>query len=1076
MGLNSNLISQFAKATVSKKDENKESTVWATVHEVTDSGQCYVKLDGADDGRLIPVETMAETKKDDRVSVTIRNHTATLTGNASSPAVGISGSKITKIQASVGEFDTLNAKDGFFENVRASVGEFDKLNAKEGFFDTIKASVGEFETLAAKYISAGKINAEHAEVKELFAGYATINHLEANYATISKLTAAEADIVDLQATTANIGDLTATVGKIDTLMFGAASGTSIQTEFANTVVSQIGIAQIKSAMIESISASKIKTGTLYTNLIDVQSESGNLKIADATIQVKDDNDVVRVQIGKDGSNDYSIVVCDSSGNVMFHEGGITENAVKEAIIRNDMVSENANISAGKLDIASLFTEINKDGSNVIKSSKIYLNEQNQTLDVAFQSMTDSVSDMGSNLSSQGTAISTVLGQISQRIWQQDTSNTFDSESISSPNLVLNSNTLQANASSTYHRVARYKVSELLKADEEYTATICVTPADGITHFGLYLSQGYGVNSARFGIEKKGTQIISATFNPVYTADRIPTNTTDANSEPWIYQFPNYNTVTKSSTIHWIKIEKGNKATNWTPAPSEMEEYTTSLSTKYSTLEQTVNGITSSVSKIEGTFAGNLIKDFNTVKTNDGTTNLVAGYAVNSLLVAGEKYRVIICITPAEGAKYLNTYLSQGYSSRNARLELDGTENTQIVSGTLTAAYAEGRIPENTSDLNSRVLVYQYDNSAAFKAVSTIHWIKVEKYNDAVLTAMQSSIDQTPEKITLAVSSVIVGGRNFVLDSNSEQSEASSTSHRVAWYKVSELLEADEEYTVTICVTPATGITHLGMYLSQGSSEGYNARFDVNGTGTQVISKTFTVTYATDRVPTSASDANSQPWIYQFPNYTTVTESSKIHWIKIEKGNKATDWTPAPEDVDGRLGDQESASNKNTTDIVALESRIKVLEDGIEFFVTDGNNTNTINIDETSSTWSFNSKYIDDAVGANAKDIGDVKDTADSAASDATAAKNKLAEWEERVKITKYEDEPCIILNEDDSSYEQIITNTRRIIKEGNTVKSEVNLDTAKFGKVIATNGWQVGKFAWTQPSSNRLRLVWEEGE
>ena len=40
--------------------------------------------------------------------------------------------------------------------------------------------------------------------------------------------------------------------------------------------------------------------------------------------------------------------------------------------------------------------------------------------------------------------------------------------------------------------------------------------------------------------------------------------------------------------------------------------------------------------------------------------------------------------------------------------------------------------------------------------------------------------------------------------------------------------------------------------------------------------------------------NKTIWIYTYHSY--ITTESTIEWIKLERGNKATDWSPAPEDV------------------------------------------------------------------------------------------------------------------------------------------------------------------------------------
>lgn len=85
MGLSSDLISQFVKATNDKKRRKTETIVYGTI--VISDGVKYVKLDGSD--LLTPVETTANTKAGERVTVMIKNHTAMVTGNISSPAARV---------------------------------------------------------------------------------------------------------------------------------------------------------------------------------------------------------------------------------------------------------------------------------------------------------------------------------------------------------------------------------------------------------------------------------------------------------------------------------------------------------------------------------------------------------------------------------------------------------------------------------------------------------------------------------------------------------------------------------------------------------------------------------------------------------------------------------------------------------------------------------------------------------------------------------------------------------------------------------------------------------------------------
>lgn len=249
---------------------------------------------------------------------------------------------------------------------------------------------------------------QSARIDTLIAGKITTEYLEANYATIAHL----------QAQNAVIGSLKAGVADINTLMFGSASGNVIQTQFSNSVIAQLGDAQIKSAMIEEIAADKITGLDINTTKFTVHSDDGNSKWQDNTIQISDGTKL-RIQIGKDASSDYNIYIWDKNGKLMFDALGLTGDGIQRAIIRNDMVREDANISAGKLDIGSLFTVMNNDGTHTLRSNKIYVDADGQTLDISFKQMTTAVNGINDAQISQGTQLSVIQGQIASKIWEQD---------------------------------------------------------------------------------------------------------------------------------------------------------------------------------------------------------------------------------------------------------------------------------------------------------------------------------------------------------------------------------------------------------------------------------------------------------------------------------------------------------------------------------------------------------------------------------------------------------------------------------------------------------------------------------
>ncbi len=492
MILSDDLIQEFAKlANEPNRDTSTDKTMYGTIVEYDNSK--WVRIDGSD--LLTPISSVTNVSDGDRVVVGIRNHSAIINGNLTAPSTtrqnveDISNMVVGKILAEELEAEFAKIDILLSDYVKTETLEADYMKA-----DTIESLYVKTEKLEADYIKADTIESTYVKTSRLESEFATIENLNAtnievnsikgthaafettttkNFtavdAEIGSLKANKANVTELNAVKASIGVLDADMADINTLIFGSASGTTIQTSFANAVIAQLGDAQIKSAMIENISAGKITAGDIITNNVRVKSEDGSLLISDETIQISDDTRV-RVQIGKDASNDYSINIWDADGKLMFSEGGITDSAIKDAIIRNDMVSANANISASKLDIDSLFTEIN-GSTNTIKSTKVYFDDKKQTLDVAFNSMTTTVSGMGETISSQGTQISTIQGQISNKIWQQDI-NTAKSELNGSINtLSTQYSTLNQTVNGLSATVAEHTTQIANKADNSTVTTV-----------------------------------------------------------------------------------------------------------------------------------------------------------------------------------------------------------------------------------------------------------------------------------------------------------------------------------------------------------------------------------------------------------------------------------------------------------------------------------------------------------------------------------------------------------------------------------------------------------------------------
>ena len=277
MALSNDLISQFAKITKDDKKKNSEQTVYGTV--VDYNGEKYLKIDGSD--LLTPISSTTRANNDERVTAMIKNHTVTVTGNLTSPAarsgdVEKIGSKITEFEVAIG--DKVDTKE-----LNAQTARIDELYATDV---TIKNS------LTANAADIKDLQADNATIKgTLTANSADITNLKAENASITgRVTANEANIGTLQANTANItSKLTAAEADIGELEADNATihgtldahkgyiddleATKLSAESADIKYANIDFSNIGKAAMEYFYAN---SGLIKNVVVGDQTITGNL--------------------------------------------------------------------------------------------------------------------------------------------------------------------------------------------------------------------------------------------------------------------------------------------------------------------------------------------------------------------------------------------------------------------------------------------------------------------------------------------------------------------------------------------------------------------------------------------------------------------------------------------------------------------------------------------------------------------------------------------------------------------------------------------------------------------------------
>lgn len=279
MGLSHDLISQFVKVTNDRQTEKKETIAYGTAVEL--DGKKYVRLDGSD--MLTPVSSTADAEANERVTVLIKDHTATITGNASSPAarkqsVDDAIDQITEVEILVAD----KVSTGDFDAERGRINDLVSENVT--IKERLTASEGNIEKLKTDKVSAKELEAQKARIDSLETNTLTVKVADAKYAKIESLEATDGDFRNLESdyasfkntTTDNLTAVNASISNLD--------ATYAKIDFVN--INQAAVEKIfsKSGIIEGLIVSDGKiTGELVGVKIKGDLIEGNTIQADKLV-------------------------------------------------------------------------------------------------------------------------------------------------------------------------------------------------------------------------------------------------------------------------------------------------------------------------------------------------------------------------------------------------------------------------------------------------------------------------------------------------------------------------------------------------------------------------------------------------------------------------------------------------------------------------------------------------------------------------------------------------------------------------------------------------------------------------
>lgn len=220
----------------------------------------------------------------------------------------------------------------------------------------------------------------------------------------------------------------------------------------------------------------------------------------------------------------------------------------------------------------------------------------------------------------------------------------------------------------------------------------------------------------------------------------------------------------------------------------------------------------------------------------------------------------------------------------------------------------------------------------------------------------------------------------------------------------------------------------------------------------------------------------------FGIYGRVKEIDITIRIKLERGTKATDWTPAPEDVQQDIDDAQNSANDannkvdNITETVTKTSaELKVLSDSISSLVTDAKGQSLMT--QTGSGWTFNIGSIQSALNGAIGDIQDVKgdiDGVNELANKTNQLANDVAKKTAYINMTQDESgQPVMELGQQNGEFRLRITNTSMDFMQGSQKIAYLSNRQLYIQSSVVTDEMKIGASAgyiWKKRGNGNMGL------
>lgn len=611
MELAHDILSQFVKAT----NDEKASEVGVTVEGTAKAydGKIYVQLDGSD--QLTPVISSTAGMKDgDRVTVLIKDHSATVTGNVSSPSASQDSVEETKkeIGNKISEFEIVIADKVDTSQLNAEKARIDDLVSKNvTITEKVTANEADIKKLTADNVTINStLTAQKADIDNLEATKISADIADAKYATIKNLEATDANVHNLQADYAEFEQtttdkLTANDATIKKLTTDKLDVTTAETKYANIDFANIGEAAVKKLFSDSgiIKDLIVSDGHITGELVGVTIKGdiieGGTVVADKLVVKGEDG--LFYKLNTDG---VTTTAEQTEYNSLNGRVITAKTITAEKINVDDLVAFKATIGGYHITASSLYSGTKSSASNTTRG--VYMNKDGEF------AAGDSNNYLRFYKTSDGEymlEISASRVKLASGKTVEDTiSSAVDDIQIGGQNLVYNSDFVSndnywINDGGASHSFVDTGNSNYQRA-MQVTTTAAYTP-DRIyydpTHFAFEADKSYSLSFyAKSSTSSTGLVLVQGVDGD---SDIKEFNLSDK----WQYFKREGFTPSKSGSATFyltsagmfylskIKIEMGTKTTDWSKAPFDTEQ---SIETALGTARDAQSEINSQIDNIE----------------------------------------------------------------------------------------------------------------------------------------------------------------------------------------------------------------------------------------------------------------------------------------------------------------------------------------------------------------------------------------------------------------------------------------------------------------------------------------------